>query len=101
EALSSEFVQVFWQFIKDGNYQRREHSADDRKYYRFMDPEDREFPQQIELFSRNPDLLDLDPESHLTPIPVDDDLSSLSAILLDERLLRSSSTGIGVRWLSG
>lgn len=84
EALSFDFVQTFWQFIKAGRYQRKEHSADERKYYRFMDPEDSEFPQQIELFSKNPDLLDLDPESHLTPIPVDDDLSSLSAILLDE-----------------
>lgn len=84
EALSSEFIQAFWQFIKDGNYKRREHSTDGRKYYRFMDPKDFEFPQQIELFSRNPDLLDLDPDSYLTPIPVDDDLSSLSAILLDD-----------------
>ena len=37
----------------------------------------------FELFSRIPDLLDLDEEAHLTPIPVDDDISSLSAILLN------------------
>jgi hypothetical protein len=28
--------------------------------------------------------LDIDPKSHLTPIPVDDDLSSLSTILLND-----------------
>ncbi|TDQ78335.1 hypothetical protein [Sphingobacterium yanglingense] len=84
EALSPEFLKTFWQFIKDGNYNRKEKSNDERQYYRFLEPENDEFPQQIELFSRNPDLIDLDPDTHLTPIPVDDDLSSLSAILLDD-----------------
>lgn len=37
----------------------------------------------MELFSRNPDI-DLEGDVHLTPIPVDEDVSSLSAILLDE-----------------
>lgn len=84
EALTPEFLQTFWQFIKDGDYNRKEISNDERQYYRFMDPENEEFPQQIELFSRNPDLIDLHPDTHLTPIPADDDLSSLSAILLDD-----------------
>lgn len=84
EALNSDFVKQFWQFIEDGRYEHKEKSADERKYYRFLKPENREFPFQIELFSRNPDLLDFDKGSHLTPIPVDDDLSSLSAILLND-----------------
>ena len=37
-----------------------------------------------ELFARNPDLMDLDEGSHLTPIPTMDDLCNLSAILLDD-----------------
>lgn len=82
EALNADFVKQFWKFIQDGNYEQKEKSADERKYYRFMKPENKEFPYQIELFSRNPDLIELDALSHLTPIPVDDDLSSLSAILL-------------------
>jgi len=84
EALNSDFVKQFWQFIKDGNYERKEKSADDRKYYRFMKPENPEFPFQIELFSRNPDIIVLDEDAHLTPIPVADDLSNLSAILLND-----------------
>lgn len=88
EALSSEFVKQFWQFVADGNYARKEKSAEERKYYRFIKPENKEFPFQLELFSRNPDLLDLDEGTHLTPIPVDDDLSSLSAILLDDDFYR-------------
>lgn len=84
EALNADFGKQFWQFIKDGNYERKEESADERKYYRFTKPENRDFPQQIELFSRVPDLIDLGQDAHLTPIPLDDDLSSLSAILLSD-----------------
>lgn len=84
EALNADFVLRFWQFIHDGNYERKEKSKEERKYYRFIKPENLNFPFQIELFSRNPDLLDLDDGTHLTPIPVDDGLSSLSAILLND-----------------
>jgi hypothetical protein len=84
EALTRDFVNLFWQFIRDGNYQHKEKSEDERKYYRFIKPENYEFPYQIELFARNPDLLDLDEETYLTPVPVEEALSSLSAILLDD-----------------
>jgi len=42
EALSADFVKRFWQFIQDGNYERKEKSEDERRYYRFMKPESRE-----------------------------------------------------------
>jgi hypothetical protein len=84
EALTSDFVKQFWQFVKDGRYERNESSNTERKYYRFVKPEQEEFPFQIELFSRSPDLIHIDEGIHLTPIPTPDDLSSLSAILLDE-----------------
>jgi hypothetical protein len=84
EALSPEFVAHFWEFIKQGNYEVKEKSEDDRKYYRFQKPQLEDFPFQIELFSRIPDLLDLNEGTHLTPIPVDTEISSLSAILMDD-----------------
>jgi len=84
EALSVVFVKQFWKFIQDGNYEKKEKSTDDRKHYRFMKPEKTDFPYQIELFSRKPDLIDLEEPAYLTPIPVDEDLSSLSAILLSD-----------------
>ncbi|SHL05326.1 hypothetical protein [Flavobacterium chilense] len=83
EALNSEFVTHFWEFIKQGNYEVKEKSEEDRKYYRFQKPQAEEFPFQIELFSRIQDLLDLEEQAHLTPIPVDTEISSLSAILMD------------------
>lgn len=76
EALDASFVKQFWQFIGDGNYEVKEKSDAERKYYRFMKPEKKEFPLQVEFFARNPDLLDIDEGAHLTPIPVDDDLTS-------------------------
>lgn len=84
EALSPEFVVHFWEFVKQGDYEVKEKSEEDRKYYRFQKPQVEEFPFQIELFSRIPDLLDLDEGTHLTPIPVDTEISSLSAILMDD-----------------
>lgn len=84
EALSSGFVKQFWKFIREGDFERREKTESDRKYYRFTKPESKDFPYQIELFSRNPGLFNLEDDAHLTPIPADEDLSSLSAILLDD-----------------
>ena len=84
EALSADFVKQFWQFIKDGNYGLKEINPDERKYYRFTNPEKQEFPLQIELFSRIPDLIELPENMRFTPVPVDEGLSSLSAILLND-----------------
>ena len=84
EALNAGFVKQFWQFVQDGNYEHKEKSDEERKYYRFKKPGTLDFPYQIELFSRNPDLLDLDEDTYLTPIPTDEDHSSLSAILMND-----------------
>jgi hypothetical protein len=84
EAISPEFVKLFWKYIEKGGYNEKQKSTGERKYYRFLKPIKNEFPVQLELFARNPDLLDLDTESTLTPIPMNEDLSSLSAILMDE-----------------
>jgi hypothetical protein len=54
------------------------------EYYRFMKPEDHSFPYQIELFSRSLGLINFPEDARITPIPVNDDLSSLSAILMDD-----------------
>ncbi len=88
EALNTDFVSLFWKFIQDGQYKRQEKNADKRKYYRFLEPIDTAFPYQIELFSRTPDNIKLQEPAHLTPIPADDEHSSLSAILLNEEYYR-------------
>jgi hypothetical protein len=84
EALDAEFVGAFWEFIKKGGYKNQQKSGGKKLFYRFYEPEDETFPWMLELFSRIPDALTLKGKAHLTPIPVDEETSSLSAILLDE-----------------
>ena len=84
EALDASFAEAFWAFVKAGGYQNQQRSTDKKVFYRFNEPEDKSYPFMLELFSRAPDLLILGDDSHLTPIPIDEDVSSLSAILLDE-----------------
>jgi hypothetical protein len=38
----------------------------------------------IEIFSRNPDIVSIPKDQHLIPIPAEEEISSLSAILLDD-----------------
>lgn len=84
EALDAEFVRVFWDFIKKGGYSNRQKSTGKKLFYRFYEPEDVTYPWMLELFSRIPDALNLHNNAHLTPIPVNEEASSLSAILLDD-----------------
>jgi hypothetical protein len=84
EALSSEFVRRFWEFIKDGAYEIKQVHDEKRNCYRFSAPTNKEFPKQIELFSKVPEAIEHDREFHLTPIPTIDGVSNLSAILLNE-----------------
>lgn len=58
EALTPAFIVQFWNFVKEASYKKAEKNNEDRKYYRFRDPENNDFPFQVELFSRTPDLLD-------------------------------------------
>lgn len=84
EALTAEFAIQFWQFVQDGNYEHQEKSTGERQYYRFYNPGNKEFPEMIELFSRKPDAVLLNEPAHLTPIPIEAELASLSAILLSD-----------------
>lgn len=84
EALDADFAKAFWNFVERGKYKNTQKSTGKKLFYRFYDPEDDTFPYMLELFSRIPDALKLSDDAHLTPIPVDEALSSLSAILLDD-----------------
>jgi hypothetical protein len=84
EVLDRRFFESFWAFVRLAGYQNRQKSTGKRIYYRFNEPRNREYPYMIEIFSRKPAKISLGPEQHLTPIPADQDLSSLSAILLEE-----------------
>lgn len=82
EALLPAFFDRFWSFIRDGRYRSHQQSEIRPVFYRFKSPEDARYPAMIELLSRNH--LELPPEAHLTSIPAGEDISSLSAILLED-----------------
>jgi len=84
EALNKEFVHAFKDFVKRGGYQYRQQSTGKEIFYRFSSPINKDFPAMLELFSRLPDIVKLDMGGHLTPIPLDESTTSLSAILLDD-----------------
>lgn len=84
EALDATFGERVWQFVKQGGYAIRQASTGHPRFYRFEKPADDAYPHVIELFSRRLDDLALAEDAHLTPLPIDGTVSSLSAILLDD-----------------
>ena len=84
EALSADFVRAFWAFVRDGGYTSRQRGEDKHEFFRFIKPADKRYPKQLELFSRSIGLMNIPEDAHLEPIPVEDELSSLSAILMNK-----------------
>lgn len=84
EALTPEFGRVFWTFIQDGQYENRAKSKGAPQFFRFDKPKTAGFPFMIELFSRTESVLSSMEQSGLVPLHLDDEISSLSAILLNE-----------------
>lgn len=84
EAMTPEFGRRFWEYVKEAGYEHINKSTDTPQYYRFSKPKNKAYPFMIELFSRKLESILLDENADITPIPVDDEISSLSAILLDD-----------------
>ena len=85
EALDSAFGEAFWSFVERGGYEIRQASDTGKPVlYRFQKPGDVRFPAMLELFCRLPDGIRLAEGSRLTPIPIDEVIASLSAIVLDD-----------------
>lgn len=83
ESLTPEFGRAFWNFIQNGGYQIQERATGEKKFYRFRKPSSPDYPAMLELFSRQPQNFDIAHEAVLTPIPMAEEVSSLSAILLN------------------
>jgi hypothetical protein len=98
EAITPDFGARFWNYIVEGQYQHCNKSTGAPQFYRFSQPKSSEFPVMIELFSRRTDAIQLPADATLTPLPIDEDISSLSAILLDDNyyeFLRNGNMIIG------
>lgn len=84
EAVDANFGKKFWEYVKQAGYEHCNKSSGVPQFYRFSHPITNQYPVMIELFIRKPDAIQLPEDATLTPLPMDEDISSLSAILLDE-----------------
>ena len=90
ENISEAFGERFWQFVREAGYRpakRKHKEGETPKYelYRFSDGKDG-YPEMIELLSRHPDVLGEPKGVVVEPLPIGDDVSSLSAIIMDDDL---------------
>lgn len=88
ETMTPDFGEQFWNFIREAGYRperRRTEENEPAKYelYRFLDGKEG-YPYMIELLSRHPDVLGEPKGLVIEPLPVSDDISSLSAIIMDD-----------------
>jgi hypothetical protein len=88
EKMTADFAEHFWQFVREGGYRpekRKQEKGEVPKYelYRFVNGKP-DYPEMIELLSRHPDILGEPKGLTIEPLPVDEETSSLSAIIMDD-----------------
>jgi hypothetical protein len=90
------FPEALWRFVRDGGYAEWRSGDGVVHFYRFVDPQTSGYPHMLELFARHPDFELRDEEGDIAPLPFDEDISSLSAILLDDDYYGLISEGLTV-----
>ena len=104
EVLTPEFGKILWGFIDAGGYDIKQKSNGSPRLYRFQKPKEENFPWMIELFSRLPEGIELFENSRLSSIPLGEDISDMSAILLDEDyydfVISGRKTREGLTWIA-
>lgn len=88
ENITEAFGKRLWQFVKEAGYrpEKRKHiEGKPPKYelYRFLDGK-AGYPEMIELLSRHPNVLGEPKGLVIEPLPLGDDTSSMSAIIMDD-----------------
>ncbi|MCF0219673.1 MAG: hypothetical protein HUK14_07805 [Muribaculaceae bacterium] len=88
ERMTAEFGMRFWDFIKEAGYRpekRKTGEGEPPRYelYRFVDGKPG-YPQMIELLSRHSNVFGEPKGLVIEPLLVSEDVSSLSAIVMDE-----------------
>lgn len=102
ETMTPAFGNMVWNFVRDGGYSVYERKDGQKSFFRFLNPSTPGYPSMLEFFAREPLTFPLAQKTTIVPIPIGDDISSLSGILLDEnyysfiRSLRRTVDGICV-----
>lgn len=84
ENRFEEFGEIFWKYIKEGEYRCGWKSSEQLHFYRFTEPQKENYPVMIELFSKDPGYQLHGDSMVITPLHISDEISSLSAIMLNE-----------------
>lgn len=84
EAVDADFGRKFWNYIKQAGYKHCNSSTGMPQFFRFTHPSSKNYPVMIELFTRKLEAINLPEDAVLTPQPIDEDISSLSVILLND-----------------
>ena len=92
EALTPEFGKRFWDFVKAGGYENRAKSTGIPQFYRFDKPKMPDFPYMIELFAKSEFVFENDIYD-CRPLHLGEEISSLSAILLNNNYYQLLLTG--------
>lgn len=85
ENMTRNFAIAFWDFIREGGYKpgKRKNQDGSFKYVLYsFDNGMAGFPVKIELLARHNDIFEC--STHIEPLPIDGDITSLSSIILDE-----------------
>lgn len=105
ENMTPEFANVFWQFISEGGYRpgvRKNSDNSPKSVLYSFDNGTVGYPMKIELLSRHNEVFTN--AAHTEPLPIDGEVSSLSAIILDEPYynltVRNSFISNGLRYAS-
>jgi hypothetical protein len=88
EKMTPEYGKRFWDFVREAGYRpekRKQEDGTSPKYelYRFVDGKP-SYPEMIELLSRHPNVMGEPKDYTIEPIIIGDDVSSLSAIIMDD-----------------
>jgi len=88
EKMNAAFGERFWQFVREAGYRPekcrpKEDETPKYELYRFVDGKPG-YPEMIELLSRHPDVFGEPKGLVIEPLPIADDVSSLSAIIMDD-----------------
>lgn len=81
EGQRPDFVAKLWAFIKQGGYLGYQAGETPSNFYRFHKPRRPGFPSKLEISTKHP--VDVPAGVRILRIPAGEDVSSLSAILLD------------------
>ncbi len=94
ENVSADFGRQMWRFVSSGGYRNKNKSSGQPQFYRFDNPKDDRYPKMIEIFSRSTKNFELEEGQRCVPLPFGEEISSLSALVLDEayyKILKSGS----------